>query len=803
MMKWFLLILTVFLYSCASIETQDSISVYDYEDEEEAEFLASEDEESIDDEMKSFEEDSAVAQSEELEEKEAEDELKEIEDEFAEFADEELEYASGEPSVESEPQEEVTEPPSEVEEQIAENVDSVLPAEEESLETAQEQEPAEEKSLEMVQEQEPAEDVVAEVSEELAEDTEEPPSVEEEGVLESGVQEQEEIAQQEEATPLDVSDDANVQITNIRYENEQIHIDSSGGLLSYRSRFNEATRQFIIEIPNAVLVNNLRWPFIMKEFQSGFALLQADQKSENVVRIIIQMRPESPAPLIAETETGGFTVSSLAGVEDPTAHFASSETDLENNQQESIEIADKESTDEGAVLLEEESFSEEEKGENLLFQATTIYDFLLSEKKFYGKPITLDVRNADLKDILYFLAEDSGINMIISDQIRSAKVNIQLKEVPWDQALFLIMKQNDLAYIREGNVVNISSIQDFEARQTKLNAIKLQREASVPLKMEIIPIAYAQASIILSQINIFKTPRGNIQADAQNNSLIIRDTETALSKMKKLIADLDRTPKQVMISAKIVEAREDFSRNFGISWFLPGETISPSIPGISALNNIQINPSPLLHALPASPDTGTLGSHLSIGRFAGLGDLDVRLGFAENNGSARVLSSPRIMALNGEQASVNSSSESISFSAVIPEGGGGSETQIQRSPLSLSLSVTPEITNVDSVYMRVNVTRSSEGQRIASEGGNSASPISNRTASTRILVKSGQTAVIGGIYETRESENLQGIPFLKDIPVVSWLFSQVNKDKFRTELLLFLTPRIIDVEKGSSDVAVR
>ena len=784
-MKWFLLILTFFFYSCASIETQDS-SVYDYEDEEEAEFLASEeeDEDSLDEDIKSFEEGVATAQSEELEEKEAEDELKEIEDEFAEFADEESEYAGGQISAEPESQEEeLAESPTTGDEQVAEN-ESVLPAEEENLEMAQE----------------PTEEVVADVSEELAENTEEP--LAEEETPEATLQEEEVVAQQEETAP---SADASgrVQITNIRYENGQIHIDSSGGLPSYRSRFNEATRQFIIEIPNTVLVNNLRWPFIMKEFQSGFALLQADQKSENVVRIIIQMRPESSAPLIAENQTGGFTISSSAGVEDSSVPFvSSSDTDFESPQPENVEIAD--SADEGALLPEEDSFAEEAngQGENLFFQAATIYDFLLSEKKFYGKPITLDVRNANLKDILYFLAEDSGINMIISDQIKSAKVNIQLKEVPWDQALFLIMKQNDLAYIREGNVVTISSIQDFEARQTKLNAIKLQQEASAPLKLEIIPIAYAQAGSISSQINIFKTPRGNIQADTQNNSLIIRDTETALSKMKKLIADLDRTPKQVMISAKIVEAREDFSRNFGISWLIPGENFSPSLLGISALNNIQINPSPLLEALPASPNTGTLGSNLSIGRFAGLGDLDVRLGFAETDGRARVLSSPRIMALNGEQASVNSSSESIAFSAVIPEGGGGSQTQIQRSPISLSLSITPEITNVDSIYMRVNVTRSSEGQRLSS-GSSSASPVSNRTASTRILVKSGQTAVIGGIYETREAEDLRGIPFLKDIPVVSWLFSQVNRDTFKTELLLFLTPRIIDVGKESSDVAVR
>ena len=165
-----------------------------------------------------------------------------------------------------------------------------------------------------------------------------------------------------------------------------------------------------------------------------------------------------------------------------------------------------------------------EDGEPQFLQAATIYDFLLNEQKFYGKPITLDVRDAGLKDILYFLAEDSGINMIISDQIKDGKVNIQLKEVPWDQALFLIMKQNDLAYIRDGNVVTIASIKDFEDRQRKLDQIKKEQEASAPLKLEIIPIAYAQASQILSQINIFKTTRGNVQSDKNNNAVIIRDT---------------------------------------------------------------------------------------------------------------------------------------------------------------------------------------------------------------------------------------------------------------------------------------
>ena len=767
-MKIILWVFVFFLSACASVDTEESAGVYDYEDEEEEEFLASSEGESFDEELELSEE-SELVQSEASEEKEAEDELKEIEDEFAEFADEETEVPALDEELEAPQQDqeiaeesEGGEPPSDTAEEAVEEI-----AEEAVGEAAAE-------PLEEIAEESEGGELPSDAAEEAVEEIAEEASGEEEPAA---------AAPSEEAA-------ASIQVANIRYENEQVYIDVEGGSPSYRSRFNEATRQFIIEISDAVLAENLRWPYIMKEFQSGFALLQADQKSGNVVRIIVQMRPESSAPSIADADSGGLIVSA-ASVEDSGLMTAEEET-----ADSPADPLEEETLTEGLVSEDESSF----EGEASPFlQSATIYDFLLKEQKFYGKPITLDVRDANLKDILYFLAEDSGINMIISDQIKNAKVNIQLKEVPWDQALFLIMKQNDLAYIREGNVVTIASIKDFEAKQSRLSAIQRQQEALAPLKLEIIPIAYAQASKILSQINIFKTNRGNMQADSQNNSLIIRDTEEAIMRMKKLIGDLDRTPKQVMISARIVEARDDFSRSFGVSWSVPGESISPAIGPLGA---IEITPFPLLDALPGSPDTGTLGSNLTIGTFRGLGDLDVQLGFAETEGNARVLSSPRIMALNGESASVNSNSESIAFSAVIPEGGGGSETQIQKSPLQLSLQVTPEITNVDSIYMQVNVNRSSEGQRL-SQGESSAAPVSSRSASTRILIKSGQTAVIGGIYETREFEDLQGIPFLKSIPIVSWLFSKQGRGKFRTELLLFLTPRIIDIGKTPSDVASR
>ena len=279
MRKLFLLIFTFFFYSCTSVETQEGMNAYDYEDEEEEEFLTFVEEDSDEEEMAALSEESfATAQSEELEEREAEDELKEIEDEFAEFADEEAEYAG---AASEEFADEPTEEPQE--EIVSENVEED-PVTEDSLETAQDEPIVEEQS---------AGEVIGDVAEVLEGEVAEGPIAEED--ISAGEQvsvAKEEPVAAEVDTTQDVLESSNVRITNIRYENEQIHVDVAGGVPSYRSRFNEATKQFIIEIPNAVLMDNLRWPYIMKEFQSGFALLQADQKSENVVRIIIQMRPE-------------------------------------------------------------------------------------------------------------------------------------------------------------------------------------------------------------------------------------------------------------------------------------------------------------------------------------------------------------------------------------------------------------------------------------------------------------------------------------------------------------------------------
>ena len=734
------LFFVLFMTACATTDVQQAEN--EFSSEEEEDFL--DEEESDDDlltELDKPDEESTADETLQTEEKAAENELEDIEDEFAEFVEEEEE------------EEEEQEQPVEV----------------------AESEPQQEETV--VSNDDPSE------------------AVEESTMADVGVDQ--EVVDQEVSEPVESEpvaedssvDDSGVRVVDIRYENGQIFVDTVGGEVSYRSRFNEATRQMVLELEGAVIVDQLKWPYIMKEFQSSFALLQADQKTDNVVRIIVQMRPSVSAPSVVQKEdNSGLIVSgSVVDLTDSNSITAENSVDDETSLEDTM--------DDTALNDEEggEVFSDsEDRGESQILHAETIYDFLLKEHKFYGNRITLDVRDAKLKDILYFLAEDTGINMIISENIPdTSKVNVRLKNIPWDQALILIMKRKQLAYVRKGSVITIATVQEFEQEQRRIEQLKQQQEASAPLKMEIIPISYAQASQLSAKISIFKTIKGRIETDNENNSLVIYDTESALVKMKSLIQELDRTPKQVMIAAKIVEVSDNFSKSFGVNWgFTSGDPLSFSIGAIGSLEVSSISPFNFLAG--STPNSDTIGSHLRIGTFPFLGDLEARFGIAENEGTVRVLSSPRIIALNGKSADVVQSTESISFTSNIGPGGASSTT-VQKSPVSLNLSVTPNITNVNSIYMRVSMNRSFEGAR-QGQGESSAAPTNSRAANTEILVKSGQTAVIGGIYETQESDSLLGFPLLKYIPLVNWLFSQTIENKVKTELLLFLTPRIINID---------
>lgn len=202
------------------------------------------------------------------------------------------------------------------------------------------------------------------------------------------------------------------------------------------------------------------------------------------------------------------------------------ETSLNDVDLEEIE-QNFESLDESFSADQESEVSSEE---GQILGARSIYDFLLKDHKFYGNRVTIDVREARLKDLLYFLSEDAGLNMIISERIPDDTISLRLKEVPWDQALILIMERKELAYVRKGGVITIGTVQEFQQEQTRIERFKLQQESLAPLKVEVIPLAYAQVGDVTSLINGFKTQKGNITSDSENNSLIVYDTSESIEK---------------------------------------------------------------------------------------------------------------------------------------------------------------------------------------------------------------------------------------------------------------------------------
>ena len=741
---WFLLWLT----SCASVDQQMSEAEGEgFSAKEEQAFLEEEDsDEELEAELDA--ETSEVAESP-TEEEQAEDELAEIEDEFAEFVDEEEEELDAE-----------------AESSLAEGEAS--PSETPIDEEPQDAAAAEDEEIASDEQIEDESDIIASEDESL-EETE---------------------GERENEAPSALS-----QITNIRYSDGHIYIDGQGDL-SYRSRFNEASRQFVIEIPSARIMDQLKWPYIMKEFASHFAMLEADQKTKDTVRVVIQMRPDAKAPSVMEQE-GGLMIA--AEVADFT------ESDVAEEDSDFEEGPDR--FDEG--MAEGGGFTDEASGP--ILGAKTIQEFLsMKDQKFYGNPVTLDIREANLKDVLYFLVEESGINMIISDKIPAAeKVNFNLREIPWDQALVLIMKQKNLGYIREGNIVTISTIDEILQKQNTQDALLRGGERPTDhygeLHLEVIPINYAKASALVSKINFLssKTLRKEtfIKADPESNYLMVRDTMAVINKMKDLIRVFDRAPKQIMISAKFVEASEFFTSRFGVSWGLSGAPISLNAIGGGQVN---ISTSPFLQAFPGFGDLGTLGSRLRVGTFKYVGDLDAIIGLSETGPyDVKVISSPRVITLNGESAEISQKSQTVGYStSVNREGGGGvstTEAKVEDTG-ELSLSVTPDVTNANSVYMKVNMKRSFPGT--PSGGGEAqATPKFERSASANILVKDGHTAVIGGIYEKSDQESTVGLPILKHIPFINWLFSQKNTNKTKIELLLFLTPRILPWDENQNQSA--
>lgn len=427
----------------------------------------------------------------------------------------------------------------------------------------------------------------------------------------------------------------------------------------------------------------------------------------------------------------------------------------------------------------------------------------LAEKKYKGMKISLEFKNADIRDMLRLIAEVSKLNIIVTDDVKGT-MTIRMKNVPWDQALDVILQTNKLGMIRVGNVVRISPLERLRKEEEERLEYLEKTSKKEPLVTRLIPVNYASASELASRIKTLLTDRGSVQTDDRTNTIIVKDVKGVVEEAEKLVRTLDMQTPQVLIEARIVEASTNFTRELGVQWggrfsasprygtatglYFPntiGITGFSDISGRTNVRDVGSEEVPnFVVNLPASAGLGTGGGvGFIFGTLNNSAILDLRLSAMEQRGEGKVISSPRVVTLDNREAEIKQGI-SIPFETVSQAG-----TQTQFIDAVLSLKVTPHVTADRTVIMKVKAEKNAPNTTLRSAGG--VPSIDKKEATTEILVRDGETAVIGGIYTINKSKTMAGLPWFSRIPLIGWLFRKTTYIDETKELIVFITPRII------------
>ncbi|MBN1655561.1 MAG: type IV pilus secretin PilQ [Deltaproteobacteria bacterium] len=433
------------------------------------------------------------------------------------------------------------------------------------------------------------------------------------------------------------------------------------------------------------------------------------------------------------------------------------------------------------------------------------------QRRFTGRRIDLDFKDADIHNILRLMSEIGNVNIVTSDDV-SGSITIRMRNVPWDQALDVVLRAKGLGMVRRENLIRVAPLDKLEKEREMAIARRKQQIELAPLETRLIPVSYASASDLSARVKEMLSNRGNVSVDGRTNILIIRDVAESLNDIEELVRSLDSQTPQVLIEARIVEATTQFNRDIGIQWggdvtmsgptgnptglafpydvSLAGGAYSPDSPtaGMSpfvsrvAVPNFAVD-------LPAAVGTGVGGAvGLSLGSIGGNVNLNVRLSAAESSGYIRIISSPRILTLDNSSAQI-SQGTMIPYSQVSAQGVSTAFREAK-----LMLDVKPHVTSDGGVFMEVKINRDEPDFTRTSARGDPT--ILKREASTNLLVQDNHTAVIGGIYTRNAGQNTNQVPFFGDIPIIGILFRENKERDERNELLIFLTPRIVNREEA-------
>ena len=438
------------------------------------------------------------------------------------------------------------------------------------------------------------------------------------------------------------------------------------------------------------------------------------------------------------------------------------------------------------------------------------------DRDYTGERLTLSFQDIETRAVLQLLADVSGRNIVVSDSVQG-NVTLRLQNVPWDQALDIVLATKGLDMRENGGVIIVAPAEEIAAREKADLESRQQILELEPLVSEYIQVNYAKASDLAELLtgpdteNSLLSERGSVGIDDRTNTLLVQDVASGIAEIRRLVSTLDIPVRQVLIEARIVIVRDDFSRDLGIRWGVtqvsePGNgllAMTGSGTGASGMinsgiDNINTTGQPFPIELPLLPERYMV--NLPVANPAGklalalLNDdflVDLELSALQAEGRGEVVSSPRVITANQKEASIRQGVE-------IPyqEASSSGATTTQFKEAVLSLTVTPQITPDDRIILDLVVTKDSVGAQVSNDQGGSIPSIDTRAIQTQVLVDNGQTVVLGGIYETEESEDISKVPFLGDIPGLGALFRSTRKVSNKSELLIFVTPKIL--KEGSN-----
>ena len=424
---------------------------------------------------------------------------------------------------------------------------------------------------------------------------------------------------------------------------------------------------------------------------------------------------------------------------------------------------------------------------------------------FSGERLSLNFQDIEVRSVLQLIADFTGLNVVVSDTVRGS-LTLRLKNVPWDQALDIILKTKGLGMRQTGNVMLVAPSEEIAAREKLELESKKQIEELEPLYSEYIQVNYAKASdlaaLLKSSDTTLMSDRGMVTTDQRTNTLLVQDTAAKLVEVRQLVARLDIPVRQVLIESRIVIANNDFSKELGVKFGLNKQTEfnggnnivsvggtrpgDPRTGGGGVVDPDFTNPESSADNLLV--DLGVVGASSSIGMAIGkVGSymLNLELSAMEAEGQGEIISSPRVLTSNQKAAFIESGTE-IPYQEAT--SSGATSTSFQKAVLSLT--VTPQITPDDRLIMDLQISKDSVGE-FSVDGIPS---IDTNEVSTQVLVDDGETLVLGGIYEQVKRDEIDRTPFFGELPLVDWMFKKTLKQDDRAELLIFVTPKIVKEE---------